>query len=241
MVGRRRLVVTDTLAHRRIVGLLVPYFNTVVQPELDRLRPDGVTNQTARFTLDADVLADITQAAQKLAACGPDALIVGLSTESFPGGLELLEQGIAQLVEATSLPVFSATHANFAALDRIGAKSIALATPFDAAGNEQVTAAYEAKGFTVVSAAGLACADFADIPKTSGSDISDLFVQADDPQAEVLVQVGTGLPVLHLIDELEARFSKPVIASNQACYWQSLRELGVDDAISGCGSLFADY
>ncbi len=68
------------------LGVLVPYFNSVVQPELEALRPSQVTNQTARFSLDADVLDDIAQAAEKLCACGLEALIVGLTTESFPGG-----------------------------------------------------------------------------------------------------------------------------------------------------------
>jgi len=115
------------------------------------LRPDGVANQTARFTLDADVLDDSVGAAEKLSACGLGALIIGVATESFPGGLELLEQGMSRLAEATELPVISATHANFAALEKIGASRVALATPFDDAGNEHVRAAYEAQGFTVVA------------------------------------------------------------------------------------------
>jgi maleate isomerase len=221
--------------------VLVPYFNTVAQPELDSLSPVGVGNQTARFTLDANVLSDIMQAARKLCTCGPDALIVALATESFPGGLELLEQGITDLRQETSLPVFSATHANFAALDCMGINKIALATPFDDAGNECVRAAYEGRGFTVVSAVGLACSDFGAIAQTSSDDIARLFGEADHDEAGALVQVGTGLPVLGMISGLEAELGKPVVASNQASYWQTLRELGIADSIAGCGRLLADY
>ena len=38
------------------LGVLVPWFNTAVQPELEALRPVGVSNQTARFALDAKVV-----------------------------------------------------------------------------------------------------------------------------------------------------------------------------------------
>ena len=88
---------SDTLAYRRVFGVLVPYFNTVVQPELDDLRPPGVSNQVARFTLDANVLQNVVETATKLMTCGPEAIIVGLSTESFPDGLSLLQQGVDDL------------------------------------------------------------------------------------------------------------------------------------------------
>jgi maleate isomerase len=116
-----------------------------------------------------------------------------------------------------------------------------LATPFNDAGNECVRAAYEGRGFTVVSAVGLACSDFSTIAQTSRDDIARLFREADHAEAEALVQVGTGLPVLAMIDGLEAELGKPVVASNQASYWQALRELGVADSIACCGRLLADY
>ncbi len=72
-----------TLPYRRIFGVLVPYFNTAVEPELADLRPTGVWNQTARFILDGNVLDNIADAALKLMAGRPDALIVGLAPENF--------------------------------------------------------------------------------------------------------------------------------------------------------------
>jgi maleate isomerase len=51
--------------------------------------------------------------------------------------------------------------------------------------------------------------------------------------------VGTGLPVVHLIDELEGNFDKPVVACNAALYWQALRETGIADPIRGFGRLLA--
>ena len=41
----------DTLAPRAIIGVMTPAMNTVVQPELELLRPDGVTNQMQPFGL----------------------------------------------------------------------------------------------------------------------------------------------------------------------------------------------
>jgi maleate isomerase len=231
----------DTMAYRKIFGVLVPYFNSVVEPELADLRPPGVSNQTARFTLDADVLQDIADGARKLASCGIEALIVGLAPESFPGGLELLRQGVEQVVEATRLPVFTASYANHAALRHLGTQRIAIVTPFDDAANGHVRAAYEVAGFTVVRIEGLACSAFDQIAHSTVDDVRRLFREVDCAEAEALVQVGTGLPLLHLIDELERYFSKPVIASNASVYWQALRESGISDAIKGFGRLLGEH
>ena len=38
----------DVLGFRAKIGLLLPYTNTVVQPECDAMRPIGVTNHTGR-------------------------------------------------------------------------------------------------------------------------------------------------------------------------------------------------
>jgi len=230
----------DTIAHRKLFGVLVPYFNSVVEPELADLRPPGVSNQTARFALDANVLQNITDATRNLASCGIEAVIIGLSPESFPGGLELLQQGVEQLVEVSHLPVFPASYANHAALRHLGAQRIAIATPFDGEGNEHVRASYESVGFTVVRIEGLACGAFDRIAHTSQDDIRRVFREVDGTDVEALVQVGTGLPVLHLIDELERSFGKPVVASNASVYWQALRASGIGDQINGFGRLLAE-
>jgi maleate isomerase len=42
----------DTLGHRMKFGIIIPSTNTTVQPEMDGMRPDGVTNQIGRFPKD---------------------------------------------------------------------------------------------------------------------------------------------------------------------------------------------
>lgn len=232
---------SDTLGYRRVFGVLVPDFNATVQPELDTLRPPDVGNQTARFALDATVLENVVAAAQRLTPCHPNALLIGLSTEMFPGGLELLRQGADDVAEKTGLPVFTASHATQVALGAIGARKIGIVTPFDAHGNAHVRAAFEASGFTVVAIEGLDCPSFDVIARTKTNDVRRAFATADRPEVEALVHVGTGLPLVRVIDELERTLAKPVIACNAAMYWQALRETGVDDRIEGYGRLLAAH
>jgi maleate isomerase len=229
----------NTLAPRGLFCVLVPWFNTVVEPELADLRPAGVTNQTARFGFDAAVLENVASAAEHILPCQPAALLIGLSTEPYPGGLDLARQGADEVARRTHRPVFTASHATQAALRALGATRIAVVTPFDDAANAHVRDAFEADGFTVVGAVGLACPDLATIGHTAPDVVRRAFREADRRDAEVVVQVGTGLPVVHLVTELEQALAKPVVACNAALYWQALRETGIDDAVAGFGRLLA--
>ena len=72
----------DTLAPRAVIGVMTPAMNTVVQPELELLRPEGVTNQMQRFRLGGDAISDdLPEEAAKLMDCAPAAIAVrGLSS-----------------------------------------------------------------------------------------------------------------------------------------------------------------
>ncbi|MDG2303344.1 MAG: hypothetical protein P8R42_01625 [Candidatus Binatia bacterium] len=120
----------DVRGCRAVLGALVPSFNTVVQPELDDLRPSGVTNQVGRFLFDANLLQNVRDEAKKLATAHPAALIVGLATDGIRGGLAVLEQSARDLESENGTPTFTASHATHEALRVLGARWIGLVTPF---------------------------------------------------------------------------------------------------------------
>jgi maleate isomerase len=239
--GRTRRASASEAGARRVLGVLVPFFNTAVEPELADLRPPGVSNQTARFQLDANVLRNVVDAAANLMPCEPAAFVVGLATDSFPGGLALLRQGAREVTERTGVPTITASDATRVALRRLGVRRIGVVTPFDADGDEHVRTAFAEDGFAVECVRGLACPSFAAIGRTPLDEVRRAFREADSPAVEALVQVGTGLPVLHLVAELEDAFRKPVVACNAAAYWQALREIGRRDPIAGFGRLLAEH
>ena len=227
----------DSLAPRTLLGVLVPVFNSVVEPELAGLRPPGVTNQTARFVMDANVLENVHEAGTSLLTCGVRGLLIALSTESIPGGLAVLEQGATRLADDTGLPVHTASHATLAALEALDARTVSVLTPFDDVANGHVRAAFESAGFEVAGLHGLACPSLDRIGHVPEADVLAGFGKADDPRSDALVQVGTGLAALRSLPALEAQHGKPVVAANAALYWQALREAGIDDAIPALGRL----
>ncbi len=49
----------------------------------------------------------------------------------------------------------------------------------------------------------------------------------------------TNLASLGVIQRLEDELGKPVITSNQACFWACLRRLGLRDPVQGYGRLLS--
>ncbi|MEM7116169.1 MAG: hypothetical protein AAF614_27280 [Chloroflexota bacterium] len=229
----------DRLGHRKIFGVLIPGMNSVVEPELAMMRVAGVTNQTARHVIAPGLKTPgIEGVMELLMTCGPDALLLGLTTESAENGLESLANLATSLAQKSGLPVFSGSFASYAAVQALGASKIAVVTPFDDEKNGTlVKPQVESQGFEVVSIAGTAAPSLEAIAGASDEAIRGVFAAADHPEAEVILQLGTALPVVDMVADLEATLQKPIVACNAALYWQALRESGIKDSIARFGQL----
>lgn len=232
----------DTLAPRAIIGLMTPAMNTVVQPELERLRPAGVTNQMQRFRLGGcEISDDLFDEAEKLMDCRPAAIAIGLTTDASPGAVGKLDHRCQQLSRHLGIPVCNASIATQQALHAIGARRIAVATPFSPEIDQVVKANLEAAGFDVVAMRGTEAPSLPEICETPRHRIRETIGFLCESNCDAVVQIGTALPVLDLVQELESESGKIIVACNAALYWQTLRKLGITDAVPGAGRLFQEY
>jgi len=233
---------TDTLAPKAIIGVMTPAMNTVVQPELEALRPDGVTNQMQRFRLGGDRISeDLFEEAEKLMDCHPVAIAVGLTTDAGPGGVSKLSSLCADLQRKIGIPISNASTATQNALHELEARKIGVLTPFDAPINEIVRENIEAGGFEVCVIAGTEAPSLPAICETPLEQIHTLVLQLADTDCDAIAQVGTALPVVGLIEELEKETGKPIVACNAAVYWQALRASGINAPIAGFGRLLREH
>ncbi|WP_371225981.1 hypothetical protein [Roseovarius sp. 2305UL8-3] len=232
----------DTLAPRAVIGVMTPAMNTVVQPELELLRPEGVTNQMQRFRLGGDAISDdLPDEAAKLMDCNPVAIAVGLTTDAGPGGPDKLQARCADISAQVGIPVLGASQADYAALQVLRAKRVGVVTPFNADIDAVVKANTEAAGFEVVAIKGTEAPSLPAICETPLADIRAVFAQVAASDCDVILQVGTALPVVAMIAELEAAHGKPIVACNAAVYWQALRQVGITDPITGFGRLLETH
>jgi len=109
------------------------------------------------------------------------------------------------------------------------------------AGDAQVRRFFTDAGFEVVNLLGLRSASPGLMAHEPGEKLRRAVRDVDDASIELIVQVGSNLPFAQIAAEAERWLGKPVLASNTCCYWQALRQFGIDDKIEGFGSLLAQY
>jgi maleate isomerase len=247
---------TDALGWRKKFGVIAPSTNTIVQPEYDGMRPRGVTNHFSRIWIPDDpvesdddfnrlmenIRRETDSAIERVMTCEPDYMVMGMSSETFWGGLAA-SIALRERVEALSgLRVAMGSDACQAALKCYGdIRRIAVVTPYWPVGDENVRRFFTDCGFEVVRLTGLKCRSPVQIAHVQEETLRDALVALDGDDVEALVQVGTNLAMARLAGAAETMLNKPVLAINTATYWYALRANGIDDAVEGFGSLLSDY
>jgi maleate isomerase len=243
--------VTDALGWRAKFAVLVPSTNTSVQPEFDRMSPPGVTNHISRIRIpnmalenDEDfsrlvehIAAGQLEAVDSAMTCEPDRIVLGISVETFWGGLALSRLLKADLEKHTNLPVSMGAEASEQALKTLGARRIGVVTPYWPVGDKNVAQFFTDAGFEVAKLVGLKCVSPVAIAHVGEGALRDAILAVDGPEIDAIIQVGTNLAMARLAPEAERWLKKPVVAINTAIYWHALRASGIEDKIAGWGPL----
>jgi len=202
----------DILGHRLKLGVLVPSTNSSVQPELDDLRPDGVTTHTSRiavpnqsFHTDADAQAivdatydDLMPAVDRVMACNPDKLIMAMAVPCFWGGVAAGEKLKGDLRERAGVDVVTPPDALHSALIALGAKRIAGISPYMPLADQHVADWFTEQGYDVAAIQGLKAATEDSVvdlgPKEQGAALAKLA----EMKVDALLQVGTSMATSRL-------------------------------------------
>jgi maleate isomerase len=242
---------TDSLGFRQKFAVLIPSTNTSVQPEFDAMRPVGVTNHISRIRIpniplnnneDFNRLIELIGAAQNEAvdavmSCEPDRLVLGISAETFWDGLQASHRLKHELEDRTALPVSMGSEACARAFGALGMKTIAVLTPYQPVGDQNVVRFFEESGYRVKRIKGLKCPSPVNIAHVSERELVSGLQELDGDDIDGIIQVGTNLAMARLAAHAEAWLGKPVVAINTAIYWDALRASGIDDRIAGFGAL----
>jgi maleate isomerase len=180
-------------------------------------------------------------AIDQVMTCQPTHVIMGVALEAFWGGAQAAAALQQELTERAGVGVSMGSTATSAALELLGAKRIAVLTPHQPRGDEQVRRFFEEAGFVIPRLIGLKCASPTLIAHTTEQQVIDALKQLDGDDVDALVQVGTNLAAIKLCAQAEHWLGKPVLAINAITYWDALRRSGIKDALRGYGSVMEHY
>ncbi len=229
---------------RARIGLIVPSSNTTMEPELYRMAPNGVSIHTSRIPLREVTVESLLEmekhtlrASQELADADVDLILYGCTSGSLVGGPGFDKAIASKIQEAVGKPAVATATAVIEALETLGIRRVAVATPYIEEINIAEKRFLEAHGVEVVVIRGMGVKRNTDIGRISPHEVYRFARSVYREGVDGVFISCTNLRTIEVIEPLERDLGVPVVTSNQASMWASLRRLGIRERIEGFGRL----
>lgn len=231
------------------IGAVVPANNSVLEPEFWSALPRGVALYATRILARGDLTPDAVRAmeahfdraVEELAATGVDVILLADMVTSFimePGWNDRRTRAVSA---ATGAACASAWTAMRDALAVLGARRIALGTPYPAAVHALAPAFFAAEGVALASHATLDILAMREVPEVRTERLTAFVRGMAREGADAVVLLATDLPSFAALPALEAACGVPVLTSNQVLLWRALRLAGNATRLPGLGRLLAEH
>jgi maleate isomerase len=219
-------------APKGLIGLLTPQANTTVEPEMAIMTPPGYAFINARLTSDkpsiearlVDYFATLSDQLRQFANAPIGTALVATSGMSYLAGVEAERRILAEVSQKHGIPVFTSAIASVDMLKALGAKRIALVSPYPESLNVESRKYWSAHGFQIVAESGA----FKDVGNfhpiyslLGGEALAALDQLPADAGFEAVLMLGTGMPTLEPIRRRPFVHGAPVISCMLATAWRT--------------------
>jgi maleate cis-trans isomerase len=229
----------------RHFGVLIPSTNTTAEIEYTRLLPAEWQPHYARmatssvnhtpFSPPRD--EDVDYQAKLLGTARVEVVFL-LQTSASLFAEDYDANITTRISAAAGVPAFTSAMAIGEAMQALGTRSVALVSPYSPPVNQRARHYYESRyGVAIVTLEGFAATDSYMIGQLGPENARDAFARIDRPEIEAFIVPGGNFPTMASIPAWEREFNKPVVTTNQAAFWATLRRLGSADRVPGLGRL----
>ncbi len=229
----------------RRLGIIIPSSNTTMEGEFNHFAEDRYGVHATRVKLNKVTLEELENmeqgvqvAATLLADAWVDVIAYGCTSGSLFRGLGHDIELIRMIREKTGLPAVATAGCVVDALRFLEARRISVATPYINEINDLEVKFLSANGFEVLKIKGLGIEDNLEIGRTQGQRTIELAEEVNDKRAQAIFISCTNLPTIKIIQQLEKNLKKPVISSNTATLWATLKTINEDYGWIECGRIF---
>ncbi len=231
----------DWRAH---IGFVLIATDRVIEKDMFRLAPPGVGVHFTRLPGVDDCTIETLQAMEKdladsaarlLPECNLDVVCFACTSGSAVIGEERVMAELSRGAPgARSTTLITGA---IRALRTLKARRIVVATPYLDEVNSLEAHYLQNQGFELLDFQGMNIRKDTDIGRVAPDFIMEYAQTVDRPDAEAIFVSCGALRTLEIIDTLEEEVGKPVVTSNQAMFWDTLRLAGIEDKIEGYGQL----
>ena len=216
---------------RARLGLIIPSANRLSEPHFRRFLPPDVGVHTTRLRMTGahnkplgQLLEDVSRAAAALGDARCDVIVFHCTANSMEHGLDGERKILDAVHEASGAQALSTAQAVVEALRASAMNSMVLVSPYPQSHNDHEKDYLEALGFRVVHdvALGVPPVDYPHVPPSRWIEVTRANLR---DEADGVFLSCTNTTQIDIIALLEAELGKPVVNSNQATIWASLKRL----------------
>lgn len=232
-------------------GVLVPFTNCNLEPDMNLLRPSGVSMHFQRIGgYDKDEVpddsqmaglgaADLSEPLEMLLGVRPHVILYGCTSATLSHGADFDRLLTDTIRNQSGAETVTAAGSLVHAMKTVGAEKIAFASPYVGAINDLAVEFFASEGIQTASRAdiGVELGNYGQGELTP-DEVYDLALRADSDAAQAMVLSCTDMRSVETVERLEAKLGKPVLCSNQAMVFQAMQKLGLPVDSVTCGALF---
>jgi len=246
-----------TQPHR--IGLIVPSSNTTMETEIpamlrarENVRPERFTFHSSRMRMKHVTAEELTAMDRASDRCALELSDADCDLLVYACLVAIMAQGAGYHSEAqqrlhgitreagSPVPVVSSAGALVRALDLLGAKRVAIVTPYMRSLTALVAGYIEASGFQVVDSISLEVSDNLAVARLDPANLRMIYRDLDLSQADALVlSACVQMPSLPAIQAVEDECGLPVLSAATATVHALLTKLGLEPVVPGAGRLLA--
>ena len=229
----------------RHFGVLIPSTNTTVEIEYNRLLPPTLQVHVGRLgkgdntPFSPSRPDDIAYQAKLLGTAKVEIVCLAQTSASLSAD-DYDAITTRQMTAAAGVPSLTSAQAIGQAVRVLGARRIALVSPYSQAVLDRARQYLESRyGVEVVAMEGFSATDSYAISTISADHATAAFTRVDRPEVEALVVPGGNFPTMRSIAAWEQQFQKPVVTTNQAALWAMMGVMKIATPLPGLGRLLA--
>jgi maleate isomerase len=236
---------------RALIGFLVPPGNPTVEPEMAQLTPPGVSLHFTRMSAEGPAgthtgqeernrsqVESIPGCVRLLAMVDPSVIVMAHTATSYTLGQAREAELVAEMEAMSNARFITAFGSVLAALQHLGVRRVAYATPYSAEMTARGKLHLESCGIDVVNSGHLD--NVRNIYEENSERAYAIARKVDHSDAEAIFLSGVGMPTLDSLQPLEEDTGKPVISAASAMMWHALRTAGVRHKVPGFGRLLSE-
>ena len=235
------------IAHQARIGLIVLASDHTIEHEWRRMLDiKGIAVYHSRIANSPTINPETLKAMEAGLTAATDVILPGVPLDVVAygctsGAMVIGEDTVAERIRAArpNVAVTTPITGALAAMGALGARRIALLTPYIDRINRMMRGYIEERGIGVPVMGSFNNENDNEVACIAPESLRDAAVElAQEKSVDAVFVACTSLRLAAVVEEIEQRSGKPALSSNHAMAWHALRLAGYAKPVAGFGRLF---